>query len=49
MSASQLEEEIRNTEENMNSLGDMSTYQQLELQDTLQIVGADSDWPDECS
>jgi len=36
MSASQLEEEIRNAEANMNSIGDMSTLQQLELQDTLQ-------------
>jgi hypothetical protein len=36
MSASQLEEEIRNAEENMNSLGDMSQLQQLELQDKLQ-------------
>jgi hypothetical protein len=36
MSASQLEEEILNAEENMNSLVDMSTLDQLTLQDTLQ-------------
>jgi hypothetical protein len=36
MSASQLEEEIQSAEANLNSMGDMSQLQQLQLQDAMQ-------------